>query len=317
MRLGVRGRGPGGRNEKGVALVVTLLVLTLLLTIILEFNLGMRVEARAAANFRDDMKAYYLTRSGITFAIALLEEDGKTEPKYDSLNELWAQKIPMIPVGDGVVSIAITDEDSRINVNKLAIGSGVVTGDNMRTLMVRFLELFELKSELADTIADWIDPDDNERPNGAESGYYEGLEDPYEATNKLLNSIPELRLIKGMEDDIFGRLKNYLTVHSDGWINVNTASKQVLMSLSDELNGDIADEIMAYRSENPFQTKVDLKNNISLSEHVYTDISKFFDVKSNYFSITATGEVNQSKRTINAVVKRQGDKCTLVYWRME
>ncbi|MBI5038653.1 MAG: general secretion pathway protein GspK, partial [Nitrospirae bacterium] len=63
------------RDDSGVALVITLLVLTLLLTSILEFNLGMRVEARAAANFRDDMKAYYLARSGITFAMALLEED--------------------------------------------------------------------------------------------------------------------------------------------------------------------------------------------------------------------------------------------------
>lgn len=305
------------RNESGVALVITLLVLTLLLTIILEFNLGMRVEARAAANFRDDMKAYYLARSGITFAIALLEEDSKTGPGYDSLDELWAQKVPPIPVGDGLVSVTITDEDSKINANKLAAGFGAVTGDNMRALMIRFLDLSELRSDLADTIADWIDPDDTERPNGAESGYYEGLEEPYEARNRPLDSLLELRLIKGMEGDIFDRLKNMLTVQSDGWINVNTASKQVLMSLSDEMNGDIADEIMAFRAENPFQTKVDVKNNISISEHVYTDISKFIDVKSNYFSITSAGEVNQNKKTITAVLRRQGEKVNILYWRIE
>ena len=305
------------RNDSGVALVITLLVLTLLLTIILEFNLGMRVEARAAANFRDDMKAYYLARSGITFAMALLEEDSRTEARYDSLDELWAQKIPPIPVGDGLVSVTITDEDSKINANKLAAGFGAVTGDNMRALMVRFLDLFELKSDLSDTIADWIDPDDTERPNGAESGYYEGLEEPYEARNRPLDSLLELRLIKGMEGDTFDRLKNMLTVNSDGWINVNTASKQILMSLSDDMNGDIADEIMAFRTENPFQNKLDVRNNISISENVYTDISKFIDVTSNYFSITSAGEVNQNRKTINAVVKREGEKMTILYWRIE
>jgi len=305
------------RNDSGVALVITLLVLTLLLTIILEFNLGMRVEARAAANFRDDMKAYYLARSGITFAMALLEEDSRTEARYDSLDELWAQKIPPIPVGDGLVSVTITDEDSKINANKLAAGFGAVTGDNMRALMVRFLDLFELKSDLSDTIADWIDPDDTERPNGAESGYYEGLEESYEARNRPLDSLLELRLIKGMEGDTFDRLKNMLTVNSDGWINVNTASKQILMSLSDDMNGDIADEIMAFRTENPFQNKLDVRNNISISENVYTDISKFIDVTSNYFSITSAGEVNQNKKTINAVVIRQGEKVNILYWRIE
>ncbi len=305
------------RNDSGVALVITLLVLTLLLTIILEFNLGMRVEARAAANFRDDMKAYYLARSGITFAMALLEEDHRTEPDYDSLDELWAQKIPPIPAGNGLVSITITDEDSKINANKIAAGFGSVTGDNMRALMERFLDLFELRSEISETIADWTDPDDTERPNGAESGYYEGLEDPYEARNRPLNSLLELRLIKRMEGDIFDRLKNMLTVQSDGWINVNTANKQVLMSLSEEMNGDIADEITAFRTENPFQSKLDVKNNISISDHVYTDISKFIDVKSNYFSITSAGEVNQNRKTINAVVKREGEKVSILYWRIE
>ncbi|MBI5096438.1 MAG: general secretion pathway protein GspK, partial [Nitrospirae bacterium] len=112
-------------------------------------------------------------------------------------------------------------------------------------------------------------------------------------------------------------LKNMLTVNSDGWINVNTASKQILMSLSDDMNGDIADEIMAFRTENPFQTKVDVKNNISISENVYTDISKFIEVKSNYFSITSAGEVNQNRKTINAVVRRQGEKVNILYWRIE
>jgi hypothetical protein len=135
-------------NNKGIALIITLLVLTLLLTMILEFSMDMRVEARAAANFRDDVQAYYLARSGVTFAIAVLEEDlnedSKKSAKTDALNELWAQKIPPVPVGSGTVTVAITDEDSKININKLDKGNPPATGANMRALMTNFLKQFEL-----------------------------------------------------------------------------------------------------------------------------------------------------------------------------
>ncbi len=308
------------KDNKGVALVITLLVLALLITLILEFNSGMRVEARAAANFRDDMKAYYLAKSGVTFAITLLEEDSRTEPKYDALNELWAQNVPLIPVGDGFVSVKITDENSKINVNKLPTGFGGLggpKGNDMRAFMVRFLEQFELKGELSDAIADWVDKDDKERvPGGAESSYYEGLEESYEAKNMPMDSLQELRLIKGVDADIFGKLKDFLTVTSDGTINVNTVGKEVLTSLED-ISEATADEIIAYRSENPFQKREDVKDNISITEDTYLNIVKFINVNSNFFSITSMGEVNKSRKVISAVVKRKGSKANIIYWRVE
>ncbi len=306
------------RNNKGIALVITLLVLTLLIVLIIEFSQGMRVEARAAANFRDDIKAYYLAKSGVTFAIAVLEDDDKTDQNYDSLNELWAQKIPPIPIGDGFVSVEITDEDSRINVNKISTGFGTVSGNNIRSFMVRFLEQFELGEDAADAIADWTDADDFERiPGGAESNYYESLEDPYEAKNKPFDSLQELRLIKELENEAFNKVQKFLTVQSDGWINMNTAGKEVIMSLSENLSGEIADEIIAFRGENPFPTRQDFKNNISMSEDVYNEISKFIEVKSNYFSIISRGEVNQSRKIIRAVIMRQNNKANILYWRVE
>ena len=306
------------KNNKGIALVITLLVLTLLIVLILEFSSGMRVEARAAANFRDDIKAYYLAKSGVTFAIAVLEDDDKTDQNFDALNENWAQKLPPIPFGDGFVTVEITDENSRINVNKMSTGFGSVNSDNMRALMGRFLKQFELEEDIANAIADWTDQDDFERmPGGAEDNYYGGLEDSYEAKNKPFDSLQELRLVKGLEGETYNKLHKFLTVHSDGWLNINTAGKEVIMSLSDNLAAEIADEIIAFRAENPFQTKLDFKNNISISEDVYNEIGKFIDVKSNYFSITSSGNVNQSQKTIRAEIMRQNNKTKIVYWRVE
>jgi len=89
------------------------------------------------------------------------------------------------------------------------------------------------------------------------------------------------------------------------------------MSLSDNLAGEIADEIIAFRGENPFLAKVDIKNNISISEDLYNEIVKFIDVKSNYFSIVSSGKVNQSQKTIRAEITRQNNKAKIIYWRVE
>ena len=50
-------------DERGIALLLTLLVLTLLVALILEFDAEARREYRDAAAFRDNFKATVLARS--------------------------------------------------------------------------------------------------------------------------------------------------------------------------------------------------------------------------------------------------------------
>ena len=49
-------------DEKGIALIITLLVVTLLTALIVEFAYSARVNLSAAGNFRDKQKAYYLAK---------------------------------------------------------------------------------------------------------------------------------------------------------------------------------------------------------------------------------------------------------------
>lgn len=307
-------------NNKGFALVITLLVLTLLLTMILEFSMDMRVEARAAANFRDEMQAYYLARSGVTFAIAVLEEDLQEDKKNntfsDTLNELWAQKIPPVPVGSGTVTVSITDEESKININTMDKG-----GDKMRTILKNFLNQFELKDGLEGvipkTIADFIDDNDVELEfDSAENSYYEGLEEHYSAKNRPLDSLQELRMIKGMDGALFNKVNRFLTVNSDGWLNINTASKEVLLSLFKEYIGsnDLVNDIITKRAEKPFE---DSEITALFKDLESMNYKNYLSNKSNYFSIISTGNVNNSKKTITAIVNRKENNSTILYWRID
>lgn len=297
--------------------MITLLVLTLLITLILEFNSSMRIEARAAANFRDDVKAYELAKAGVIYAEAVLEEDARDAEtgKYDSLTDLWAQKIPAMPAGDGFVSVEITDENGKIALNKMTAKCDDISAPTPPCLLTRFLEPYD-QEDLANAILDWIDPNDDETsPGGAESSYYEGLDDPYAAKNAPLDSIEEIRLIKGMEDGIFKQLRDFFTVYGEGLININTASPKVLMAFSDALGEAAIGEILTSRMEAPFEEKIQVRNVIG--EDLYNKISPLIDVKSNFFSVKSRGDVNGVQKTVHAVVERTGNKTSVRYWRVE
>jgi type II secretory pathway component PulK len=60
------------------------------------------------------------------------------------------------------------------------------------------LGLPNMTSELADAILDFIDEDDDPRPAGAESDYYQSLTPPYRAKNGPIRSLDELLLVSGV-----------------------------------------------------------------------------------------------------------------------
>jgi type II secretory pathway component PulK len=55
-----------------------------------------------------------------------------------------------------------------------------------------------MTQEIADSILDWIDADDQTRDSGAESDYYSTLQPPYKPKNGPLTTIDELLLVRGV-----------------------------------------------------------------------------------------------------------------------
>jgi len=76
------------KSEKGVALILTLLITAILVTLIVEVNYSTQVDLMIAGNFRNDLQAYYLAKSGINVAISYLKYDAETTDT-DNLDEDW------------------------------------------------------------------------------------------------------------------------------------------------------------------------------------------------------------------------------------
>lgn len=97
-----------------------------------------------------------------------------------------------------------TDEAAKINLNSL-----IQLDPTGQVLHDALMKLPNMTEEVADAIVDWVDADDTERANGAESSYYSGLPQPYRAKNGPLNSLDEMLLIRGVTPQLlYGNDRN-------------------------------------------------------------------------------------------------------------
>ena len=257
-------------DERGVALLLAILVLALLVALILEFDSEARREYREASAFRDNFKATVLTRAAVQAARAVLQmdhlKDKQTGQMYDATTDLWAFPIEKYAIGDGLMTAQIQDERSKLNLNDLATA---VDPNVKKTKVLRFKRLFSLlqiNPDLVDAIVDWVDADDIPEPSGAESVYYQALRPSYRAANAPLQTMREMRLIKGMTPEIVDKLLRYVTVYpqeGESRININTADVLVLQALDPRISQTMAGEIIQNR---PFKTVQDLDRVGSFAE---------------------------------------------------
>ena len=298
------------KSEKGIALILTLLITAILVTLIVEVNYSTQVDLMIAGNFRNDLQAYYLAKSGINVAISYLKYDAETTDT-DNLDEDWAKPYPPIPVGSGFVEVVTKDENARINVHDVIKEDGTVD-QQISEALTRLFEMLEVDVRILDAVIDWIDPNDE---GEAESSYYESLDPPYVCKNAPLDTLSELLMIKDVTDEVYGKVSKYLTIHSNGMININTVGKEVLMCLDEGIDEGIAEGIIQYRGEKPFDTKAELKE--LLDDEVYERIELIIDVQSNAFSVTSMGMVERVEKTIRAVIDREGKRISCRYWKTE
>ena len=320
-------------SRSGIALLITLLTLVLIVTLVLEiFKIGTR-SAQSSAFARDSIRAGLLAEAGTQAAIIALREDSK-DNDYDTLDEIWSRQSPPIDLGPGIVNVTIVDEERKINLNDLIGGNGIAPSDQKVAVFRKLLEILSLDPTIADCVIDWLDNDDTTRSGGAESSYYQTLKNSYKAKNDLFDTLDELRLVRGITSDAFRKLEPFVTVSAPGAkININTAPKEILMSLSageDAVNGGnidsaMADRIIEFRRESPFRKgdEVSLKADMAKASPALgtlfkaTRVVDLIDTRSATFRVQSEGDVNGIRRMLEAIGTRSGNAIQWRYRRFE
>lgn len=177
-------------------------------------------------------------------------------------------------------------------------------------LLLRTLEIDEA---VLPAILDWLDPDSDERfPNGAEDDYYSKLKPPYRTANRGFADLSELRLVRGVNDEVFTKLARFVTLLPEPTaINVNTAAPEVLMSLSPALDRATANMIVEARKVRPFRSVEEFRALPMLIGRPL--VSEGLTVGSDFFTLQMEVESGLSTLAARALLARRGaDNVSLV-----
>jgi general secretion pathway protein K len=186
-------------------------------------------------------------------------------------------------------------------------------GEQQLRLLFKALEL---APEPVQAILDWIDPDTETRfPNGAEDDYYTEQQPAYRAGNRPLLSVRELLLIKGITAEIYRKLAPFVTcLPRAGRINVNTAPRQVLLSLAPSLDSSAVNILLKARDTQPFlTTDAFIKHPLLQFRQIPADD---VTVTSDYFELQSTARNARLDTRMVSLLARSGrEVVTLRHWR--
>ncbi|MEO5341907.1 MAG: type II secretion system minor pseudopilin GspK [Gammaproteobacteria bacterium SHHR-1] len=235
-----------------MALIVALLAVALATLSATALISQQQLDIRRTANILTQDQAWEYARGTEDLACLQLQRDLQQGP-LDHLGEDWAAAPLPLPIDGGEIQYQLHDLSGRFNLNSLVGPAGAEP-----LALARFqhlLALLELEPELADALIDWIDPDQEPRPAGAEDDGYLALDRPYRTAGQALISPTELRLIRGFDAEVVKTLQPYVTALPEaGPINVNTAPAAVLASLRPDLNLQQGEDLAEQRAAQGFES---------------------------------------------------------------
>jgi len=300
------------RGEKGFALVITLIIAALLVAVTTTFIHEVYVETSLNRSFTDAQQASLLADSGVAGGRKLLETIVGSQT-YSSLLDKWAGPLE-IPDDKGTLRVEITEENGKLNLNSLVFPNGELT--ETHPMAVRLFTALKVSTDLCDAIVDWTDVNDEPRPGGAETAYYKSLPTPYQAKNASFDTLDELRMVKGYDDKTLAILIPFVTVYGDAQsqINVNTAPAEILAVLNDQMTPELAKRILEYRKTTPIKSPGEITR-ISGLESIGIGLQTKISVKGSVYRILSHAQVNETTRTVEAVVRINGQQSSVLYWR--
>jgi len=334
-----------GRQQQGVAIITALLIVTIATTVSVAISTHLQLDVRRTSNLIALDQADFYALFAEDFTTKKLQDTKNFDALMDALTQ-YGQFKQEYPVEGGFIEGKITDLNSCINVNALVDGNKLNA-----TTAARLTQLFanaQITENLTDAILDWIDSgagDQTTIPNGAEDGYYMNLDKPYRTANTPLHSISELRLIKGFEentnagasdntstyDRIIELSKDFkdddpnnayapslcafITNGSNPSINVNTASAEVLQSLSPDMTKTLVESIIQQRKSTPFSSISDFTDFSNLKTIIKN--TDYLSTSSDYFLLKIKAKIGQASKVMYSIIYRDGSGKTQVIFRTQ
>lgn len=297
-------------RQQGVAIIMVLLIVALATALAAYITTQQNLWQRQVESQFDRAQARRVGIAAIDWARAILADDARAGAS-DHARELWATRLPAMPVENGEVTGVIEDRQGLFNLNNL-VRNGATSAPDVAQFR-RLLDMLGLPGDLATALSDWMDADsETQYPGGAEDVYYLALPRPYRAANRPLAEIGELSLVKGFDSRTIERLRPFVTVLPvTGAINVNFAPPEVLAAVLENMSLADARIVAQQRSARPFKDVADFRERLPHGGIQVSDTN--IAVSSQFFLVTGRARIGQAQVITQALLQRLGGWPTVVW----
>lgn len=296
----------GDAPNEGSALMLMVWALLLMSVTVMGVVEYIRYSAEEAKLGAAEFYALHLAESGLAVGL---------HPEARRGDKVLKQKVGT----DSGFDVVINYEGARLPIN-------YVTDDRLREAVYQLFIRWGLNSDEAgvasESLADWVDRDDDVRANGAESAFYQqqGIEDMPRQGGFI--DVDEMLLVRGM--GVVDRLKpdwrEFFSVYGDGTIDLRTAFKDTLIAVTGASENDVenyvarrdgADGIPGTEDDQRISDGEAFRL-LGLTGDKARSLSAILTSEDSLRRITSTGYVGEKRAQI-IVIARRGEDRSLTY----
>jgi general secretion pathway protein K len=245
-------------RKQGSILILSLWILAFLSILIVQIGLTLRQRINLVGRLEQRSQLHFLAEAGIKKGISAIKQDWQkndggmnAQSKYERHNN--PERFQNIKMDGGMFDVSYeypsgsvgknkfygwVDEERKININTAE-----------RIVLTRLwrivLDLEEDEAiQLTESIFHWKTPRSLQEKFVLD-GYYSTPQRSYVPKRADFELLEELLLVYGMAEDFLERIRPFVTVYGDGMVNINTAPREVLLSLG--LDPVVVDKVFNVR----------------------------------------------------------------------
>lgn len=306
------------KHQQGVALIIVLLVVALVVILATEMGGRLQLNIQRVQNIKDNNQAQWYAYSAESFAEKSIKEIYEQTKDKIHIEQAWSQEFTF-PLEGGGIQAQLVDMQSCFNLNALAASASTsINGNQPTEPMQAFhrmlsnlpreetIDSFTLDT-VRDSLADWLDEDDNLRDFGAEDSEYESRPFPYVAANRFMVSQSELRIVNGVAAEWVNDLWPHVCVIPDTTklsINVNTLTDEQtpLLAGLTGLTIQQAAELISRRPSDGWESVNDfLGESVLQSAQLTEQQQTWFDVTTEYFILHTKTRYNNATFSMSSL----------------
>jgi len=301
-------------RQRGIALLVAIIMFALATTVAAAITYNKAMAARRAAATFTLEQALQAGMAAESFAAIVLEDNGN-KPKTQT-SDPWAEPFGPVEIeGTGVwIQAQLEDLTGRFNLNSIVSQQppqNLYKADlHQVQVFQEILRSLDIDLRYADLLVDWIDPDSQPEPQGAEDTMYLTQVPPYRPPNTFITHTSELLALPGFGAENYAKIAPLVAaLPNDEKVNTCTASGLVLDATANDPQGNVAyrtQDLKKDREKGCWPINADFVNSI-IDANAKTAAQPRVAEKSSWFRLRTNIRIGTAEFVLYSVLLRENN----------